>query len=78
VTSTLLTRVGTVRAVGIVGFALLGACAGSGPSASRFGAPGPEPTMRNPLGYTGRPVDSSPTTSELEFLPGRRGRGEGR
>lgn len=64
--SILLPRVGIVRAAGIAALVVLGACAGPGPSASGSGAPGPEPTMRTPFGYTGRPVDSSPTTSEME------------
>ncbi|HEV7369371.1 hypothetical protein [Arenibaculum sp.] len=62
------------RIAGIAALVALGACAGSGPPGAGLdaaqagvdGAPGPEPTLRDPLGYSSRPIDSSPTTSELE------------
>lgn len=67
--------------------ALIAACAdGRGGSSSASGSAdtvslgreGPlvmRPTRRDPQGYVGRPVDSSPTTTELEggsSLPGAR------
>lgn len=59
------------RMAAVAALVALGACAGSavGPLATGpdgEGAPGPEPTLRDPIGYSSRPIDSSPTTSELE------------